>query len=162
VTAAAVVVGVGFGAWLLVVWDLVLDPAMAHEALPVRYWVWHQTGPYFGMPLRNFLGWGGTALLFMGLSRALWRRDPSLERVPPWTPLTVYGANTAFAAVLSASVGLWVPVLLSLALGLLPILAGLRLPAGGPGRAGGRGPRHGERPPPAPPAGLRGAPARQP
>jgi putative membrane protein len=154
--------GVGFGAWLLVVWDLVLDPAMAHEALPVRYWVWHQTGPYFGMPLRNFLGWAGTALLFMGLSRALWRRDPSLERVPPWTPLTVYGANTAFAAVLSASVGLWVPVLLSLALGLLPILAGLRLPAGGPGRAGGRGPRHGERPPPAPPAGLRGAPARQP
>ncbi len=49
------------------VWDLVLDPAMAHESLPVTFWVWNQTGPYFGMPVQNFAGWAGTALLFMGL-----------------------------------------------------------------------------------------------
>ena len=59
------------GVWLLVVWDLVLDPAMAHETLSARFWVWHETGPYYGMPLQNFAGWALTALAFMGLSRLL-------------------------------------------------------------------------------------------
>ena len=62
------------------VWDLVLDPAMAHETLPVTFWVWNQTGPYFGMPVQNFVGWAGTALLFMGLSRWLWRIDAGAAR----------------------------------------------------------------------------------
>jgi carotene biosynthesis associated membrane protein len=120
--------GVLLGAWLLVVWDLVLDPAMAHETLPVRFWVWHQTGPYFGMPVQNFVGWAGTALLFMGLSRWLWRMQPGRDEVTAWVPFGVYLANTVFAAVLSASVGLWLPILLAAALGVAPIVLGLRPP----------------------------------
>lgn len=127
------VAGVLLGAWLLVVWDLVLDPAMAHEALPMTFWVWNQQGPYFGMPVQNFVGWAGTALLFMGLSRWLWRIEPGRERVVPWVPLGIYVANTAFAAVLSASVGLWIPIVLSVILGLLPIAVGLLPPARGAG-----------------------------
>jgi hypothetical protein len=50
-----------------------------------------------------------------------------------WFPYVVYGANLAFAIVLAASVSLWIPILLSLVLGLLPAtfaLSGfnLRLP----------------------------------
>jgi putative membrane protein len=30
---------VALGAWFLTVWDLVLDPAMAHESLPVKFWI---------------------------------------------------------------------------------------------------------------------------
>lgn len=131
--------GVLLGAWLLVVWDLVLDPAMAHQSLPVKFWVWNQQGPYFGMPVQNFVGWAGTALLFMGLSRWLWRVDPERGRVSPWIPLGIYVANTVFAAVLSASVGLWAPIVLAVALGLLPIAAGLFPPVGGVGLKSGAG-----------------------
>jgi uncharacterized membrane protein len=111
---------VALGAWFLVVWDLVLHPAMAHESPPLQFWVWHQTGPYFGMPIQNFVGWTATALLFMGLSRLLWDADPDPARIAAWFPLAVYAVNLAFAIALSASVGLWVPILLALVLGLLP------------------------------------------
>jgi len=39
---------VALGAYFLTVWDLVLDPAMAHPSLALNFWVWHQSGPYFG------------------------------------------------------------------------------------------------------------------
>lgn len=114
--------GVTIGALLLVVWDLVLDPAMAHKSLTVRFWEWGQTGSYFGMPAQNFLGWGLTAFVFMLISRLLWRSDPPIERGIPaiWFPFVVYVANIGFAAALSASVDLWIPILLAVVFGLLP------------------------------------------
>ncbi len=111
---------VGLGVWFLTVWDLVLDPAMAHEALPIRFWTWHETGPYFGMPIKNLVGWSLTGLLFMAISRLLWREDVTSAQMPAWYPLTVYVANTLFAMALSLSVGLWQPVALAAILGLVP------------------------------------------
>ncbi|MFN8522134.1 MAG: carotenoid biosynthesis protein [Chloroflexota bacterium] len=113
-----IVVGVG----LLTVWDLVLDPAMAHESLPLRFWVWHQTGPYFGMPVVNFVGWFGTGLAFTSLSRWLWGSMPHIAGHQMRPPLAVYAVNVGFAMVLSASVGLWVPIALAATLGLVPVL----------------------------------------
>jgi len=113
---------VGVGVWLLVVWDLVLDPAMAHESLSARFWVWHQTGPYYGMPLQNFAGWAITGLVFMGLARLLWRGDPEGTGRPRFA-LAVYQVNMLFAMVLCASVGLWSAILLGLFAGSLPALA---------------------------------------
>jgi uncharacterized membrane protein len=51
--------------------------------------------------------------------------------VPATIPLIVYIANLGFAMVLSAGVGLWVPILLSALLGLVPavIAANRRFPA---------------------------------
>lgn len=112
--------GLALGAYFLTVWDLVLDPAMAHESLPLKFWTWHETGPYFGMPIKNFIGWTATGLLFMAVSRALWRTDVGPDRFPAWFPLAIYAANLAFAMVLSAGVGLWLPIGLALLLGLLP------------------------------------------
>jgi putative membrane protein len=34
-------------------WDLVMDPKMAEEGI----WVWEDGGPYFGVPLHNYVGW---------------------------------------------------------------------------------------------------------
>jgi putative membrane protein len=116
----------GLGVWFLTVWDLVLDPAMAHHALRVQFWVWDESGPYFGMPIRNFVGWSLTGLLFMAIGRALWRRDVEPERLPMRFPLAVYAANVAFAMVLSAGVGLWLPILLAAALGVLPATLAVR------------------------------------
>jgi putative membrane protein len=110
------------GAWFLTVWDLVLDPAMAHESLRVRFWIWDETGPYFGMPVKNFVGWSVTGLLFMLISRALWRREVAPELVPARMSLAIYVVNMAFAMVLSAGVGLWLPIVVAAVLGLLPAM----------------------------------------
>lgn len=112
---------VGLGVWFLTVWDLVLDPAMAHASLAVKFWEWSETGPYFGMPVQNFVGWSATGLIFMALARWLWRRDaPAPVGAGIWFPFAVYAANTVFAMALSASVSLWIPILLAALLGLAP------------------------------------------
>jgi uncharacterized membrane protein len=122
--------GLAGGAWLLTVWDLVLDPAMAHESLAVKFWEWSSTGPYFGMPVINFVGWTATAVVYMGLARLAWDADPdpAREGIPLWFPFAVYVANTAFASALSLSVGLWIPVVLALVLGVVPAALALDLP----------------------------------
>jgi uncharacterized membrane protein len=116
------------GAWLLTAWDLVLDPAMAAPDLEVQFWTWHETGPYFGMPVQNLLGWSLTGLLYMAVSRLLWGGDVDVDRVTPtaWFPCTVYGANVVFAMLLSLSAGLWQPVVLAALAGLLPAILAIR------------------------------------
>jgi putative membrane protein len=110
------------GAALLTIWDLVLDPAMAHDSLRIRFWVWSDHGAYFGMPVKNLIGWSVTGLLFMAVSRLLWRDDIRLTRLP-WIPAGIYLANLAFAMVISASVGLWLPIVFAIALGAIPVAA---------------------------------------
>ena len=110
------------GVWLLTAWDLVLDPAMADPSLRVQFWTWHETGPYFGMPVQNLVGWSLTGLLFMGLSRLLWRGDIDAARAATtaWFPFTVYAANLVFAMALSLSAGLWPAAVLAVVAGLVP------------------------------------------
>lgn len=56
-----------FSTCLLVAWDLLLDPAMSRVT---SYWVWGESGVYYGMPLMNLVGWGVTGLvLFLILHR---------------------------------------------------------------------------------------------
>jgi len=117
---------VAIGAYLLTVWDLVLDPAMAHDSMTIRFWTWSQHGPYFGMPVQNFVGWTLTGVLFMGISLALWRSAPGPREYPVWIPCGVYIANMLFAMTLSLSVGLWEPAVAAVILGWLPALLALR------------------------------------
>ncbi len=117
---------VAIGAYLLTVWDLVLDPAMAHPSMPIRFWTWFETGPYFGMPVQNFAGWTLTGILFMAASRALWRKDVSATEFPAWVPFGVYLANMVFAVALSLSVGLWQPTVAAVIFGCLPALLAWR------------------------------------
>ena len=125
---------VALGAYFLTVWDLVLDPAMAHPSLALNFWIWHQSGPYFGMPVQNFLGWTATGALFMGLSRWLW--GAAVPPVAPRFPLAVYALNMVFAMVLSAAGGVWPPIGLALACGLGGAALAMRgLPTGRVGAA---------------------------
>jgi uncharacterized membrane protein len=116
------------GVWLLTAWDLVLDPAMADPSLRVQFWTWHESGPYFGMPIQNLVGWSLTGLLYMGISRLLWGSDIDVGRVAAtaWVPFTVYVANVGFAMVLSLSAGLWPPVVLAALAGILPAIVAIR------------------------------------
>jgi putative membrane protein len=124
---------VALGAWLLVACDLALDPAMSHPAQPVAFWRWGESGMYLGMPVVNFAGWLATGALFMAPAHALWGRaaEPGAR-----FPLLVYGLSLGFAIALDAAAGLWLPVLLALALGALPATAAAWRPARAPaGRA---------------------------
>lgn len=109
------------GALLLTSWDFVLDPAMSQTAAP--FWEWKQPGAFFGMPYQNFGGWLGTGTLFMSIAALLWGKSPkSLTRSELGLPLAVYGGNFAYATVISLAGGISIPVLLGMALGLVPAL----------------------------------------
>ncbi len=124
-TAWSLVLGVYF----LTVWDLALDPAMASPRLPIHFWIWHEVGPYFGMPISNLVGWSLTGLVYMGISRLLWHTDLNARSIAVWLPFGVYAANTGFAIALNLSANLWIPVLMAVLLGLMPAsLALLRRP----------------------------------
>ncbi len=59
-------IGTPGGAWRLVrlaaasavtmtAWDLVIDPILSGPM--VKAWAWEAGGPYFGVPIQNYLGW---------------------------------------------------------------------------------------------------------
>jgi|GEM_PF-1497531 len=67
--AATVLAGLArvcVAALAMTAWDLSLDPRMTADGA----WVWHTAGPYFGIPLTNFVGWFVTsALIYLAWSR---------------------------------------------------------------------------------------------
>lgn len=121
----AAAVTVVLGAWLLTGWDTVLDPAMAHEDMPLKFWVWHETGPYFGMPAKNFAGWVATGLTFMAVARFFWRGGVDISPRQAAIPGFVLALNLVWAAVLSSHVGLWAPLLVTLTVGMAPLTLAL-------------------------------------
>jgi putative membrane protein len=119
------------GTWLLVSWDLVLDPSMAAPNLQyIHFWIWHETGPYFGMPLRNLAGWFGTGFVFITAGRLAWseRRAPA---VSPAVPYAVYAINIVWSMILSVAAGMWPTAIAAILVSLLPAafaFAGARRP----------------------------------
>jgi uncharacterized membrane protein len=61
-------------------WDMVMDPPMVRAGV----WVWHEGGPYFGVPLQNYFGWVANTfviyLVFDALDQATARRDGAAYR----------------------------------------------------------------------------------
>src|SRR5260370_14745075 len=105
------------GTYFLAISGLALNSALAREHPP---WLWHEYGAYFGMPVHNLFGWMLNGLIFMSLSRLLWRTNFDAQHLAIWLPFGVYIANTGFAMVLNLGVGLWFPLLLTALLVLLP------------------------------------------
>jgi uncharacterized membrane protein len=96
----------------------------------IHFWIWHETGPYFGMPLRNLAGWFGTGLAFISAGRLAWgeRRAPS---VSPAVPYTVYAINIVWSMILSIAAGMWPTAIAAVLVSLLPAalaFAGARRP----------------------------------
>ena len=128
-TLASIVLGAG----LLTAWDLVLDPSMAAPQLRyVHFWIWHESGPYFGMPLRNLAGWFATGLAFIAAGRLLWN-ERVVPAVPVTLPFAIYAINVVWSMVLSLAAGMWPTALIAIGLALLPAALALRRPA--PARA---------------------------
>lgn len=109
------------GAMLFTAWDFALEPAMSQTAFP--FWYWWQPGAFFGTPYQNYAGWFGTSALFMSVAAILWRNlSLNIQRSQLTMPLVVYLSNVIFAAAISLNAGYWVPVALSVLLGVAPIL----------------------------------------
>ena len=115
------------GAYFLTVWDLALDPAMASQYLPIHFWIWHDSGPYFGMPIQNLVGWSVTGLIFMSVSRLFWRSNLDTQRIPVWLPFGIYAANIGFAIALDINAALWIPPVMAILLGVVPASLVFRL-----------------------------------
>jgi len=66
------------GAVVMTAWDLVVDPILSGPSF--RAWVWETGGPYYGVPIQNYLGWIVTTFTIYLLYRSVERR---------WTPQPV-------------------------------------------------------------------------
>lgn len=108
------------GTYFLITWDLVVNSAIEGQHLAAQAGTWQIYGSYFGMPMRNLLGWTLNGLLFLSVARLLWRSTIEQKRVVAWLPVGAYTANTGFALALNLGLGLWFPLLLSAFFVLLP------------------------------------------
>jgi uncharacterized membrane protein len=112
---------IGFGSLLLTSWDFVLDPAMSQTAVP--FWEWEQPGAFFGMPYQNFAGWFGTGVVFMTVATIIWQMKPvKLPFDKLGLPVAVYLGNFGFATITSLAAGIYIPILLGLVLGVVPLI----------------------------------------
>ncbi len=117
---------IALGAIFLTAWDFVLDPAMSQTTMP--FWIWEQPGAFFGMPYQNFAGWFGTGAVFMTVATLIWKVKPfNFPQSNLGLPLAIYVSNFAFAMIMSLAAGIYIPVLLGLIVGLLPVLVLYRL-----------------------------------
>lgn len=100
-------------AWMTAI-DLLIDPLAAG---PLGYWVWAESGPYFGIPLSNFAGWFVTSAVIFALVPQGWVPHPAVR---------VIGASViAFFGLIALALGFAALGLLSLAL-LIPDILVLR------------------------------------
>jgi len=98
---------VALGSFILLSWDLALDPAMS---LATKYWIWGTDGPYYGMPLLNLAGWFITGAALMVVFVAL-RVDEWVRGLSPAWMVAYYGANLVLPVGMCIAAGLWGAVL---------------------------------------------------
>ena len=114
---AGIALRVALGGWLLMTWDLVLDPAMSH-LLP--YWQWDEPGFYYSSPFLNFVGWFLVGALIMGVIE--WVQGPErTARLPVKWASAFYLLNVVLSAGMCLLAGELFAVLVTIASGLLGI-----------------------------------------
>jgi putative membrane protein len=88
--------------FLMVGWDLTMDPALSTIG---HYWIWLRGGPYFGVPVSNFVGWYLTNYIIYQFF-ALYLRQRWLDSgaMPAgyWRPAVILYAIAAAGAIVRA------------------------------------------------------------
>jgi len=116
------------GAYFLTAWDLALDPAMSYLA---PYWVWEASGPFYGMPWVNLLGWMGTGIILMAILEGFRVRHWANNLSTRWI-VAFYGIVLLMPLGMVMAAGLWWAVLATLLALALPAAVHIlshRLPA---------------------------------
>lgn len=83
---------------VMTLWDLVIDPILSGPS--VRAWMWETGGPYFGIPIHNYVGWLLTTFTVYLAYRALEQRFAPVPLGPVTTgiaalPVATYGLMLA-------------------------------------------------------------------
>lgn len=78
--------------------DAVMEPTAVHIK---QYWTWHADGPYYGIPLSNFVGWLGVAFVInLCAAWVLWRGEAPRLTALPLIPLCLFWLTlTMFATI---------------------------------------------------------------
>jgi putative membrane protein len=90
------------GAWMVAI-DLLIDPLAANR---LGYWRWIDTGAYYGVPARNFLGWFAVSALIFGIIRQRSQSDSWARSVGLSILLFFTVIATAYQLALAAIAGL--------------------------------------------------------
>lgn len=103
------------GTFVLLLVDLVIDPAVVHAGL----WVWSDGGAYYGVPASNFAGWVLTGVVYTALFRLV-----AGDRAIPGTVAASLLLILAFWTGYLTRSGLAIPALLgaALAVGTVPVV----------------------------------------
>ncbi len=96
------------GTFLLLLIDLVIDPAAVHAGL----WIWVEGGIYYGVPLSNFVGWVLTGAVYIALVSLIASRNLATARSVPGMVASSLLLILAFWTGYLAQNGLLIPVLL--------------------------------------------------
>jgi uncharacterized membrane protein len=75
------------GAMTMTAWDLLIDPGMSSP--PEQAFVWERGGPYFGVPLENFIGWLLTTFVIFFIYRLVERKIGVRPLAPEKAPVAV-------------------------------------------------------------------------
>ncbi len=113
---------------VLTAWDVAMDPAMVKTA----HWVWHQPGPFYGMPWSNFAGWLLTGFVIAMLM--LWIAPPSRISThvsPTLLPIGLYAVNGIMPVAICIRDEMWWAAILGTLAMAIPVALALR--AGAPG-----------------------------
>ena len=100
------------GGVILTAWDLGLDPLMVKAG----YWAWEVQGAYFGVPVRNFLGWWlttFTALLVFQLF-SIKPRPQTSHDIPDLWVILLYAITGLSTIIVDLIIGLSGPALVGL------------------------------------------------
>ncbi|MBS1812557.1 MAG: carotenoid biosynthesis protein [Acidobacteria bacterium] len=94
------------GLWMTTI-DLMLDPVAAH---PFHFWMWIDTGVYYGIPAHNFLGWFVVSGVIFALDKAMFKRrwDENVwARVVGLSIIVLYSSSAfAYGYVVAGCVGI--------------------------------------------------------
>jgi len=80
-----------FDGLFTVIIDLIMDPIQVHSGT----WAWLDKGPYFGIPIGNFIGWFIVAVLTTGIYRTyeyFYPKTTDISKTTFMIPVIGYGA----------------------------------------------------------------------
>ena len=80
---------------ILVSLDLILDPVAVNIK---KYWTWEKGSAYFGIPLRNFLGWYAVGLVGTLLFSIFGHPKENLFNILYILPILFYGSFVRIAS----------------------------------------------------------------
>ena len=99
-----------FGALMLTLWDLALDPAMSYLT---PYWQWGEEGTYYGMPWINLAGWFVTGLVLMAIMNVI-KVDKWINQLSLWWTVKYYALVLLLPIMMVIAGGLWWSVALTI------------------------------------------------